>query len=75
VEEKWAKFIKATQSFKKYTKDKNNKLKQFETSTNHFYTSGFPSVGKSTLLTNLAGVYSEVAGELFKLNWIPYLIH
>ena len=33
---------------------------------------GFPSVGKSTLLSNLAGVYSEVAAyEFMILTTVP----
>ena len=35
-------------------------------------TLGFPSVGKSTLMTNLAGVYSEVAAyEFTTLTTVP----
>lgn len=36
---------------------------------------GFPSVGKSTLMTNLAGVYSEVASyEFTTLTTVPGVI-
>ena len=36
---------------------------------------GFPSVGKSTLLTNIAGVYSEVAAyEFTTLTTVPGVI-
>ena len=36
---------------------------------------GFPSVGKSTLMTNLAGVYSEVAAyEFTTLTTVPGVI-
>ena len=40
-----------------------------------FIVSGFPSVGKSTLLSNLAGVYSEVAAyEFTTLTTVPGVI-
>lgn len=39
------------------------------------FIAGFPSVGKSTLLTNLAGVYSEVAEyEFTTLTTVPGVI-
>ena len=41
----------------------------------HDVITGFPSVGKSTLLTNLAGVYSEVAAyEFTTLTTVPGVI-
>ncbi len=40
-----------------------------------FIRAGFPSVGKSTLLSNLAGVYSEVAAyEFTTLTTVPGVI-
>ena len=43
--------------------------------TTKFLWIGFPSVGKSTLLTNLAGVYSEVAAyEFTTLTTVPGVI-